>query len=68
MAIESLKEIALDFLNEPHDEVDTKHFLAGLAMAQNQPRLAWAILMLEPEIDCPECGAIFPPMGYDLFQ
>ena len=41
--------------------------LGGLAALLGQPALGMAIFEFTRDVDCPQCGGVFPAKGYDLF-
>ena len=46
---------------------DSVRAIAGVvAIGAGQPRLGMAILDLQEETECPECGHVYAPPGWDL--
>ncbi len=66
-AIEDAVPLALEAIAEESDVGWLRALLGSLATFRGEPQLGSAVLDLERELDCPQCGQVFTARGYDLF-
>jgi hypothetical protein len=67
-SIERAAALILECLESDWSESEYKVLLGALAVVRGQYKLGSAIVELEEEMECSECGVILSTRGYDLFD
>ena len=67
-SVRQLFEVFQTLLSHDWHEHDYSSILAGLAVTKGFPQFGAAVAELKDEMECPYCGMMYRPPGYDLFD